>query len=87
MEEKKMEISNGRFPKTFSKCISALFKIKWSLARKYIIISIDPTQEINYVNIECANQLVIPQSNIIEMMDSMNNKQYDISNLQLNIGD
>jgi hypothetical protein len=30
---------------------------------------------------------VIPKSNIIETIDSMGEKQYDISNLQLSIGD
>jgi hypothetical protein len=30
---------------------------------------------------------VIPESNIIETIDSMYEKQYDISNLQLSIGD
>lgn len=82
-----METSNERFPKTFRKCVSALFKVKGSLARRGIIISIDPTQDNNYVSIECANQLVIPESNIIETMDSTSNKQYDMSNLQLSVRD
>jgi hypothetical protein len=76
-----------RFPKTFSKTIYALFRIKGTLAGKDIIISIAPTQDNNYVSTECANQLVIPESNIIETIDSMGEKQYDISNLQLSIGD
>ena len=75
-----------RFPKTFSKTIYALFRIKGTLAGKDIIISIGPIQDNNYVSTECANQLVIPKSNIIETIDSMGEKQYDINNLQLSIG-
>ena len=79
-----METSNKRFPKTFSICVSALFKIKGSLAGNDVIIS----QYNNYVSIECVNQLAIPESNIIEtnFVDT-SDKQYDISNLQLSIGD
>lgn len=82
-----METNNEGFRKTFSKCVSAPFKIKGSLAGKDIIISIDPTQDNNYVSTECANELVIPKSNIIETMDSMSNKQYGINNVQLSIED
>lgn len=83
-----METSNEKFPKTFSKCVSTLFKIKESLAGRDFIISIIPTEESNYVNAKCADQLVIPESNIIEtnFVDT-SDKQYDISNLQLSIGD
>jgi len=81
-------MKEGRFPKTFSICVSALFKIKGSLARNDVIISIDLTQNNNYVSTKCANQLVIHESNIIEtnFVDT-SDKQYDISNLQLSIGD
>lgn len=41
-----METSNVRFPKTFSKCVDTLFKIKGSLAGKDIIISISPAEKI-----------------------------------------
>jgi hypothetical protein len=85
-----MESNNekkGRFPKNFTKSVSALFRIKGTLGRKDIIISIAPTQDKNYVSTKCANQLVILELNIIETIDSMDEKQYDISNLQLSIGD
>jgi hypothetical protein len=64
-----------------------LFRIKVTLVGKDIIISIAPTHDNNYVSIDCVNQLVIPESNIIETIDSMGEKQYDIRNLQLSIGD
>ena len=70
--ESNSEMKEGRFPKTYSMCVRALFKIKGSLAGKEVIISIDPAQNNNYVSIECANQLVILESNIIKMIDSMN---------------
>ena len=83
-----METSNERFPKTFSKCVDTLFKIKGSLAGRDIIISISPIEGSNYVSPKCANQLVIPESNIIEtnFVDTID-KQYDINNLQPSIGD
>jgi hypothetical protein len=46
-----------------------LFRIKGTLVGKDIIISISPTQDKNYVSTKCANQLVIPESNIIETID------------------
>ena len=83
-----METSEGRFPKTFSKCVDTLFKIKGSLAGRDIIISISPTERSNYVSPKCANQLVIPESNIVEKNTlGEYDKQYDISKLHLNIGD
>lgn len=83
-----METNNEIFPKTFSKCVSALFKIKGSLTGRDIIISIDPTQDINYASTECANQLLIFESNIIEtIFFETSDKHYDITNLRLSIGD
>ena len=76
-----------RFTKTSTKTISLLSRIKGTLAGKDIIISIAPTRDNNYVSTKCANQLVIPESNIIEMVDSMDEKQHHINNLQLSIGD
>ena len=81
----KIATSNERFPETHSKCVYTLFKIKGSLARRDIIISISPTERSNYVSPKCVNQLVIPESNIFETI--FFGKQYDISNLHLNIGD
>jgi hypothetical protein len=85
-----MESNNeekGRFPKTSRTFVSVLLRIKGTLAGKDVTISIDPTANDNYVSTECANQLLIPKSNIIEEIDSWNEKQYRISNLQLNIED
>jgi hypothetical protein len=39
------------------------------------------------VSTKFTNQLAIPKSNIIEKIGLWNEKQYDISNLQLNVGD
>jgi len=60
---------------------------KETLGGKDIIISITPTGCNNYVNTKFTNQLAIPESNIIEKLDLWNKKQYDITNLQVNIGD
>jgi len=77
----------GRFPKTFTKGVFTLFRIKGTLAGKDIIISIAPTRDKNYASTKCANQLVILESNIIKTINSMVEKQHDINNLQLSIGD
>ena len=88
MKEEKMETNNERFPKTFSKCADTIFKIKGSLAGRDIIISISPTEGSNYVSPKCANKLVIFESNIIETnFCDTSDKQYNINNLQLSIGD
>ena len=41
----------------------------------------------SYISIEFANQLAIPESDIVEKLDPWKKKQYSISNLQLNVGD
>jgi hypothetical protein len=78
---------NGRFPKIVRKIVSVLLRFKGTLEGKDIIISIAPTLNCNYVSVECANQLLIHESNIMDKINSWNEKEYDISNLQLNIGD
>ena len=80
-----METSNERFPETFSTCVYTLFKIKGSLAGRDIIIFISPVKRSNYVSPKCGNQLMILESNIVET--NIFGKQYDISNLHINIGD
>jgi hypothetical protein len=85
-----MESNNeekGRFPKTSRKYVSVLLRIKGTLAGKDVTISIDPSEHDNYVSTECANQLLIPKSNIIEEIDLWNEKKYSISKLQLNMGE
>jgi len=64
-----------------------LFRIKGSIAVKYITITISPAKDKNYIKPKIANQLVIPESNIIEKLDCYNEKNYDITKLQLNIRD
>ena len=65
----------------------ALLKVKGSIAGKDVTIAISPAEEKNYINPKIANQLVIPESNIIEKLEFFDKKKYDITNLQLNIGD
>ena len=45
--------------------VPTLIRIKGSLVGKEVLISIDLNQKDNYVSTERANQLVIPESNII----------------------
>ena len=68
--------------------VRALIRIKGSLAGKEVLISTDINQENNYVSTKCANQLVIPESNINETNSfNANDKQYNIENLHLSIGE
>ena len=64
-----------------------LFQIKGTIRGKCITISIAPNEHNNYNSDEFANELVIPESNIGEMLKFWNNKEYAIGNLQWNIGD
>jgi hypothetical protein len=64
-----------------------LLRVKGTLRGKDITISIATTKCNNYVSTKFTNQLVIPMSNITEKIGLWNKKQYDISNLQLNVGD
>ena len=77
--ESNSEKKERRFPENYSMFFRTLIKIKGSLAGKEVLISIDLNQKDNYVSTECANQLVIPESNIIETNSiNANEKQYDI---------
>jgi hypothetical protein len=60
-------------------------RIKGTLARKDITISISLVERNNYVRAEFTNQLVIPKSYIIKKVDFWDKKQYDINDLQMNI--
>ena len=64
-----------------------LFKIKGTLAGKYVTISSSPSEDKNDINPKIANHLVIAELNIIEKIYFFDKKQYEITNLQLNIGD
>ena len=76
-----------RFPKTSKYYIKVLLKIKGRIEGKDIIISIAPDENNNYISDKLANQLAIPESNIGNKLNILDEKQYEISNLQLNIGD
>ena len=54
---------------------------------KDITISIAFDERNNYISDEFANELVIPESNIVERLDFWNKKEYAMSELQWNIGD
>ena len=64
-----------------------LFQIKGTIRGKDITISIAPMELNNYISVELANELAIPESNIDERIDFWNTKKYEIRNLHLNIGD
>ena len=65
---------NGRFPKTSRVYASVLIRVKRTLGKKDINISIDPTRRNNYISTEISNQLAIPESNIIEKLELGNKK-------------
>jgi hypothetical protein len=80
-------MKKGRFSKTARKSVSVLLRIKGTLARKDIFISNSLTENSNYVSVKCGNQSLILESNITKKINSWNKKEYDISNIQLNMGD
>ena len=49
--------------------------------------TIAPIESNNYISTEFANHLVIPKSNIGERLDFWNKKQFEITGLQLNVGE
>ena len=60
-----MEFNNKKieiFPTTMRNHVSMLFRIKATLDRKDIIISIVVGQYNNYINNELANELMIPKT-------------------------
>lgn len=64
-----------------------LLRTKETLRGKDIIISIALVERKNHINAKLANPLFIPDSNIIERINLFDKKQYEINDLQLNIGD
>jgi hypothetical protein len=62
-----------------------LFTLKGSIQRKEVNVAIDMTQDENYIKINMANQLLIPQSNIIEKEYIFCTKLYEIKELQVTI--
>ena len=76
-----------KFPIILQRNVSILFRIKGTLVGKDTTISIAPAESNNYISIEFANYLVIPKSNIGERLHFWDRKQFEISGLQLNVGD
>ena len=77
----------GIFSSTLKTYISMLLQIKRTIRGKDINISISPGERNNYISDEFSNELVIPDSNIVERLDFCKNEEYAISDLQSNIGD
>ena len=77
----------GSFPCTSKTCISMLFQIKGTIRGKDITISTAPIERNNYISVDLDNEIAISYSNIGERLGLWNTKEYEISNLQLNIGD
>ena len=89
-DNKKMDSQSkkeGSFPSTSKFYASVLFQIKGTIRGKVITISITPMESNNYLSVELASELSISESNIGERLDFWNTKEYQICNLQLNIGD
>ena len=76
----------GRFPSTLKTYVSKLFQIKGTIRGKNITISIGLGKRNNYISDEFSNKLAILESNIGEILDFWNEKEYVISDLQWNIG-
>ena len=77
----------GRFSSALKNYASLLIQIKETIRGKNITISIAPGEHNNYISDEFSNEWAISRKNISERLDFWNNKEYAISNLQLNIGD
>ena len=76
-----------RFPKTSRIYASMLFQIKGTMRGNDITISTAHAEHNNSISVDFANEIVIPESNMGERLHLWNSKEYEISNLQLNIGD
>ena len=76
-----------KFPITLQRNVAILFRIKATLVGKDITIYIASAESNNYISTKFANHLVIPESNIGEELEFWDNKQIEISGLQLNVGD
>ena len=74
-----------RFLKTYSKVVNALLEMKSTIQGKGISIVICPTIKENYISNSSKNQLLIPESSVIEKRYTYGDKQYEIIDLQLTI--
>ena len=61
------------------------FTLKGSIQRREVTIVIGMTQDENYINVNLANELLIPKSNIIEKEYIFHKKQNEIKGLQVTI--
>ena len=67
MVKKEMESQvekQGSFPSTSKTYVSVLFQIKGTIRGKDITISIAPIECNNYISVDIANEIAIPESNI-----------------------
>jgi hypothetical protein len=64
-----------------------LFTFKGSIQGRVVNIIINMNCDDNYININLANQLLIPELNIIEKEDIFCKKQNEINELQVTIDD
>jgi hypothetical protein len=65
-----------------------LFTLKGSIQEKNINIVVNQNHEENYINIDLANQLLIPEPNIVKNKDDVFCRgQYEIKNLQVSVDD
>jgi hypothetical protein len=75
----------GRFPNTYTKYVIALLKFKGTIQGRVISIVVCPNDKENYISIDMANLLLIPESSAIEKINSLDKKQYKITNRPLRI--
>ena len=64
----------GRFPRTFSKCVNALLKRKGAIQGKVVNIVICSSDKKNHINVDVANPLLIPETSIKETLQFRNKK-------------
>ena len=76
-----------RFPKTYSVVAVNILKLEGSIQEKGIFIAICPTKKENLSSNGLTNQLLIPESSIVEKRYNYDAKQYEFTNLQLAINE
>jgi len=86
MDNSKMK--EGRF--IYEGCLISCyesFTLKGRILGREVNITINMTQDENYIKINLANQILIPKPNIIEKEYIFRKKQYEIKELQVTIDD
>ena len=71
------------FPKTYSEVVINILKLEGSIQGKGIYIAICPTKKENLITDDLTDQLLNPESSIVENRYNYNAKQYEITSLQL----